>query len=375
MLGGGIGGVVAANRLRRRLGRRHRVVLIDRSPEFSLAASYLWVMTGQRTARQISRPLRSLERRGIDVVIGEITSISPERRSVTVDGRELTGDHLVVTLGAEQVAQTIPGMTDVGHTFATLPGARKLAIELDAIDRGRLLIVTGSPVYRCPAAPYEAALLSDAHLRQRGVRSKVEITVHAAEPMPMGVAGVNVAEAVMQMLASRGIDYRPSHQISKAEPGRAHFSEGGTEDFDLLAYMPPIAPPSVITGSTLAGPGGWIEADRHTLRTSHENVWAIGDNVQMPLTTGKPLPRAGVFAHAQAEVVADSIAAEIAGKPSSARFDGHGGCFIEVGRGRAGYGAGNFYSDPAPEVRMRPPSRFWHYGKVAFEQRVLRGWF
>lgn len=48
ILGGGIGGVVAANRLRRRLGRQHRVILADREPTFALAASFLWVMTGDR---------------------------------------------------------------------------------------------------------------------------------------------------------------------------------------------------------------------------------------------------------------------------------------------------------------------------------------
>lgn len=374
VLGGGIGGVVAANRLRRKLDRRHKVVLVNREPLFSFAASYLWVMTGQRTPRQITRPLQRLQRRGIDVVIGDVEAIDPAARTVTVAGRELVADHLVVALGADQVPQAIPGLTKVGHTFATLPGARRLGIELDEIDHGRILLVTGAPVYRCPAAPYEAALLIDAHLRRRGVRDRVEVAVHAAEPMPMGVAGTNVADAVKGLMSTRRIDYHPSHQISTAEPGQARFSDGQDEAFDLLAYMPPIAPPPVIASSALAGPGGWIEADRHTLGTGFENVYAIGDNVQIPLGIGKPLPRAGIFAHAQAKVVADTIVATISGKPITARFEAHGGCFIEAGDGRAGYGSGNFYAEPSPSVRVRPPSRTWHLGKVAFEQEVMRGW-
>src|SRR5450756_967402 len=134
VLGGGIGGVVAANRLRRKLDRRHRVVLVNREAEFSFAASYLWVMTGDRTSRQVTRPLQRLGRRGIEVVIGDGEAIDPATRTVTVDGRELAADHLVVSLGAQQVPQTIPGMAEHGHTFATLPGARRLGIELDAIE-------------------------------------------------------------------------------------------------------------------------------------------------------------------------------------------------------------------------------------------------
>jgi NADH dehydrogenase FAD-containing subunit len=71
--GGGIGGVATANRLRRRLDRRHRVVLVNRDPDFTFPASYLWVMTGSRRPEQITRPLKGLERRGIEVVIGDVT--------------------------------------------------------------------------------------------------------------------------------------------------------------------------------------------------------------------------------------------------------------------------------------------------------------
>jgi sulfide:quinone oxidoreductase len=52
-----------------------------------------------------------------------------------------------------------------------------------------------------------------------------------------------------------------------------------------------------------------------------------------------------------------------------------GACFIEAGAGRAGYGSGDFYAAPVPEMRLHAPSRFWHIGKVLFEKRWLRKWF
>lgn len=374
VLGGGIGGVVTANRLRRRLDRRHRVVLVDREEDFTFAASYLWVMTGQRTPAQVTRPLRRLGRRGIDVRIGAVEAIDAQARTVVVDGQVLTGDHLVVSLGARQAPEAIGGLAEHGHTFATLAGALRLGAELERIESGRVLVATASAVYRCPAAPYEAAFLIDSVLRRRGVRDRVEVVVHAAEPAPMGVAGPQVSAGVTQMLAARGITYRPAHQVVGVEHGRAAFADGQDVAFDLLAYMPPIAPPAVVSDSALAGPGGWIDADRHTLRTGHENVYAIGDNVQITLGIGKPLPRAGVFAHAQGQVVADTIAATIHDRPAPTGFDGHGGCFIEIGDGRAGYGSGDFYADPAPRINLRSPGRAFHLGKVAFEQDVLRRW-
>jgi sulfide:quinone oxidoreductase len=374
VLGGGIGGVAAANRLRRRLDRRHRVILVNRDPDFTFAASYLWVMSGQRQPKQVTRPLKALQRRGIEVVIGDIEAIDPATRTITAGGRQITADYLIVSLGADYATDTIPGLQQAGETFATLEGAQRLGPAVNAVTKGRVLVVTAAPLYRCPAAPYEAALLIDAALRRNGVRGSVDVALHAAEPAPMGVAGANVSAAVTAILADRNIDYHPSHQITAAEPNRADFADGKSEVFDLLVYMPPIRTPAVVATSSLASTAGWIEADRQTLATAFPGVYAIGDNTHLPLSIGKPLPRAGVFAHAQALVVADNIAATIEGRPATARFDGHGGCFIETGFGKAGYGAGDFYAEPSPTVKIRPPSRRWHLGKIAFEFNVMRRW-
>jgi sulfide:quinone oxidoreductase len=70
-------------------------------------------------------------------------------------------------------------------------------------------------------------------------------------------------------------------------------------------------------------------------------------------------------------VVADNIAATIQGRRATASFDGHGGCFIDTGFGKAGYGSGDFYAEPSPKVSIRPPARRWHLAKVAFEYNVM----
>lgn len=374
VLGGGVGGVSAANRLRRRLDGRHRVILVNRDPDFTFATSFLWVMSGKRRSEQVTRPLEALRRRGIDVVIGDIESIDPANRTVMVDDRQVVADHLVVSLGADYATDTIPGLNEAGQTFATLAGAQQLGRAINSLTQGRILIVTGAPLYRCPAAPYEAALLIDAMLRRNGARRNVSVALHSAEPGPMGVAGANVSAAVVSILASRDIDYRPSHQITAAEPSHAEFSDAQSEAFDLLVYMPPIRTPAVVGASSLASSSGWIKADRYSLATEFPGVYAIGDNTHLPLSIGKPLPRAGVFAHAQALVVADNIAAAIQDRPPTARFDGHGGCFVETGFGKAGFGTGDFYGEPAPAVTLRSPSRRHHLAKVAFEYNVMHRW-
>jgi len=114
-----------------------------------------------------------------------------------------------------------------------------------------------------------------------------------------------------------------------------------------------------------------VSVDRHSLETRFPRVYAIGDVVAIPLKLGKPLPRAGVFAHGEAEIVANNIAHAITGAGATARFDGQGECFIEIGDGKAGFGGGNFYAEPAPAITLRPPSWRWHLSKVLFEKSWL----
>jgi sulfide:quinone oxidoreductase len=334
-------------------------------------------MTGLRTANGVSRPLERLRRRGIEVVRGEIEGIDPAKREATVSGTMHRGDYLVVSLGAELGAESIPGLADAGHDFYSLSGAEHLRDALPTFRSGRLVVLTATPAYKCPAAPYEAAMLLEYDCRKRKVRDAVQISLYAAEPAPLGVAGPAVSAGVRQMIEQSGIGYHPEHQVTEADPKarRLSFANGASVEFDLLAYVPPHRAPRVVRDSGLVGESGWVPVDRLTLETRFERVYALGDVTSIPLKLGKPLPKAGVFAHREAEVVARNIVRAITGNGKHATFDGYGECFIETGDGKAGFGRGNFYAEPLPEVELKKVGRRWHWGKILFEKRWLSHWF
>lgn len=376
VLGGGVGGLVAAHRLRKALPPVHRVVIVEREARHVFAPSLLWVMTGSRTAAAVSRPLAQLERKGIEVVRAEIEAIDPVRRSVRVNGTTLTAEFLVVALGADFAPQVVPGLVEGGSTFCTLPGAEAVRDAVGRFGGGRLVLLTAAPAYKCPAAPYEAAMLIEHLLRRGGLRKRTEIALYAAEAGPMGVAGPEVSAGVRQMVESKGILYYPERQVTSVDAAarRLEFTNGEEASYDLLVHVPPLRPPAIIRDAGLAAESGWISVDRHTLATRFEHVYAVGDVTSIPLALGKPLPKAGVFAHAQAEVVARNIAREVTGRGAVAAFDGHGECFVETGGGRAGLGAGDFYAEPLPRVTLRRPAWRWHVSKVLLEKAWLWRW-
>lgn len=371
ILGAGIGGIVAAETLRKLLAPGDRVLVVERERNHVFAPALLWHMTGDNAAAAFTRPLSALTAKGIELVSGEIARIDPVTRSIGVGGKTLTGDAMIVALGADYAPDAIPGLAESGHNLYTLAGAQEIRAALDRFEGGRIVVLTAAPAYKCPAAPYEAAMLVDAYCKKRKLRNNTEVAIYAAEPMPMPVTGPVVGGQIKMMLEQKGIAYFPGHQVAKVEAGTLHFANGATTAFDLLLYVPPHRAPAVVRQAGLCAESGWIGVDRETMETQFPNVFALGDVTSIPLKMGRPLPKAGVFANGQAQVVARNIARIWTGQGETARFDGHGMCFLETGSGMAGVGSGNFYAEPTPDVRMRGPNPLWHMGKILYEKYWL----
>ncbi len=376
VLGGGVGGMVAANELRRQLPAVHRVVLVEKNAKYAFPPSFLWVMVGERKPEQICRPLATLLRPGVELIHSEVIRIDPQLRIVQATAAEIGYDKLIVALGADLVSDAIPGLAQASHTFFTLDGATRLRDALRSFSGGRIAVLVSALPYKCPGAPHEGAMLIADYFRERGLSRKVEVRLFTPEPQPMPVAGPQLGEAVRGMLQAKGIQFHPLHKLASVETDAREliFENGERFHYDFLVAVPPHRAPKAVVEAGLTNQAGWIPVDAQTLATDQAGVYAIGDVTAVPLPgRWKPdvplmLPKAGVFAHAQAEVVAQRIAAEITGRPCAATFCGDGYCMLEAGEDLAGFAFGNFFAEPAPNVQLRQIGKAWHVGKVLLEK-------
>ena len=376
ILGGGVGGQVAANELRRRLSGEHRIILIEKNARHAFAPSFLWLMTGDRQPEQITRDLRDLIRPGIELVEADVRAIDVKARRVETSAQAFVCDYLVIALGAELAPDAIPGLATAAHSFYTLEGAARLRSALDAFTGGTIALVVSALPYKCPGAPHEGAMLLADVFERRGLRDKVEIHLFTPESQPMPVAGPGLGEAVRRMLDDRGVRFHPLHKLTAVEPdGHTMRFEGQPPiAYDLLVAIPPHRAPALVRDAGLTNEAGWIPVDPRTLATRHEHIYALGDVTAIPIPgrwkTDVPLmlPKAGVFAHAQALVVAHRLASEITGLEATETFRGHGFCMLEAGQHAAGVAYGDFFAEPSPRVEVRNVGRSWHLGKVLFEQ-------
>lgn len=376
ILGGGVGGIVVANELRRQISRVHRIVLVEKNPRHAFAPSFLWVMTGDRRSDRISVPVEALLREGIELVEGEATAIDVTRRQVGITTGPIGFDYLVIALGAELAPESIPGLADGAHSFYSAADAERLQQALGQFRSGKVAVVVSSLPYKCPGAPHEAAMLIADLFRRRGFGDKVAVDLYTPEPQPMPVAGPKVGEAVKEVLSSKDIGFYPQHKIVLVDPGKQELQFEGKAPvhYDMLVAIPPHRAPAVARHAGFTNEAGWIPVDRSTLQTKVERIFAIGDVASLSVPgRWKPevplmLPKAGVFAHAQAEVVAQRIADEISGTTPKAVFCGAGYCMLEAGEGKAGFAFGDFFAEPSPHLELRNVGKVWHVGKILFER-------
>ncbi len=376
ILGGGIGGLVAANELRHLLPKEHRIMLVEKNPQHAFAPSFLWLMTGDRQPEQITRDVRQLVRPGVELILAEAQAIDLSNRRVQTSVQTINYDYLIVALGAELAPDAIPGLAESAQTYYTFDGATKLRDTLRNFVGGQVAVVVSALPYKCPGAPHEGAMLIANTLRKRSLKNNTEVHLFTPEPQPMPVAGPALGNAVKQMLSDRGVAFHPSHKLSQVNPDVSElaFDGQGSFRYDMLVAIPPHRGPRLAQEGGLTNEAGWIPVDRATLQTKHEKVYAIGDATAISIPgRWKPdvpmlLPKAGVFAHAQAEVVARRIVAEITGASGRDNFPGVGYCMLEAGESMAGFAYGNFFAEPSPQIELHKMGKSWHLGKVLFEQ-------
>jgi sulfide:quinone oxidoreductase len=372
ILGGGFGGIAAARRLKERLDERDEVILVDRRDHFMVGFRKSWALVGLSTLEAGQRPLDSLTRLGIRVMHDPVTRIDPLARTAWMGDQRLSADALIVALGAELAPESVPGLQEHAYSVYDPLDIPRAAQALNDFQGGRLVIgIFGAP-YKCPAAPYEMALLIRERLRARGLNASME--VFTPQPMSLPVLGQTGCDVIESRLADQGITFLPNRKAIAVEAGEVVFTNE-RRPFDLLLGVAPHRPPAVVREGGLVGESGWVPVNSRSMETSFPGNYAVGDVVQIMMASGKPLPKAGVFAEAMGETAAEHIAATFRNEATEAAFKGEGGCYLEVGGGEAMMVKGHFLAVPEPEVALTEASTGQLEEKRAFELERLQTWF
>jgi sulfide:quinone oxidoreductase len=383
VLGGGVGGTLAANLIARKLKKQiaageARVTVVDETGNHAYQPGYMYIAMGQERAEKLVRPERKLLDDNVDLVVDTIERIDAVGQSVQLSsGKRLEYGQLVIATGSRIMPQEIEHFDTEAHHFYTAEASARLRKALDAFTGGKIVIGIAGIPYKCPPAPLEVAFLIESELRERGLRDKTELTF--LSPINRAFTIESVSDMATPIFEEKGIRLELLAGVSEIDAERKVVITDAFEEhpYDLLICVPPHKGAQAVIDSGLAPKSGWLPTDRNTLQVKtvakpapgqadadvprFANIFALGD------TTDLPLSKAGSTAHFEAPIVAERVAAAVLGRKPSGKHRSYTGkvmCFFEVGDGKGTLLQFDYEHPPKPPK----PNQLWHLGKIVFNK-------
>jgi sulfide:quinone oxidoreductase len=326
-------------------------------------------MFGRDDLAKVRLPYSLLNKPGVRFAQETVVAIDPERRRVITNASTHEPDILVVALGADLDPEATPGLVEEGSEYYSVEGAERVSRVLPTFEGGDVIIGVLGPVFKCPAAPFETALMLHDFLLQRGRLTDTTIKVISPMPSPIPISP-EASAGILTALSERDIGWWPQSKVTALDPASkvATLADDQTTPYDLFLGIPVHRAPQVVLESALAE-DGWIAVDHRTFATRFENVYAVGD------VTSAPVPRVGAIAEGEARTLADVLVQQIRGGDAPEPFRGIATCYIEFGGSKVARFDANFLSGPEPFGTFTEASLATAASKVEFGTTRRRRWF
>lgn len=362
ILGGGFGGVVAAERLAEQLGDEHQITLVSRSRHFTFYPALVRLAFGKCQREDVSFDLRgSMLNRRVNFIEAEVARIDPVERKVTIAHGEVEGklpyDYLIFALGRRLATEKITGFFEYAHHLLNVDKALKFGKALAQFHEGRA-VIGECPDARLPVPVYETAFALSRLLEERGERERVRITVVSPETPGAQFGDPDAMLVLQRALDSHGIECMADFPISKVTPGVVATSNGQSVNFDLLMLVPPFQGSPAILHLGISD-NAYINVDYAMRVIGVDRTYAVGDCVNF---SG---PKMGHMAVQQGEVAAANLAAEIAGHPPISNYVHEMKLVIDEGGRDSIYVHKDIWTNEPASVRQ---GRFWSWAKRVQEK-------
>lgn len=352
------------------------VTVVDEDFSHFLGFTLPWVMRGWRNSDSVPIRPSAAALAWVRQVTGTVNTIDPGARTVALgDGTKLGFDALVIATGARNAIDKVPGLLEAvqrGNAvhYYSVEAASQAHQALREFTGGSLVFLITSQPYRCPVAPYEGSMLAADLLRDNGSRSCTSISVFSPERHPMPSAGPFAGPELVELLNSNGIAFFGEHVLDHidSDAKNIHFQHGAVVPFDLLVFIPPHEPAVTIDGQ------GWINVDGSTMQTRFPGIFAIGDTTAITSPSGRPLPKAAIFAKNGAKAAALNALNHLGKTDAETALSGEGYCYVDTGSGESALGRGNFFTMPHPAIHLSPPSEKLHHDKRNEERDWRATW-
>ncbi|WP_114520888.1 FAD-dependent oxidoreductase [Altererythrobacter sp. ZODW24] len=391
VLGGGLGGVIAAYDLDEKMQNSAEITLVSDQPKFSFTPSNPWVAVGWREANAIQIDLdKALGRKKIGFVAQEALRVEPAKNQLLLaDGSALSYDFLVIATGPDLAYDEIEGLGPGGHTVSICQthhaSAAAEAFEAFCADP-KPIVVGAVQGASCFGPAYEFAMILDTELRRRKLRDKVPMTFVTPEPYigHLGLDGVGDTKSMLESeMRSRHIKWITDARVDRVDEGAITISKMRPNDepssrqlpFGFAMLLPAFRGiPALMGIEGLVNPRGFVLVDEHQRNSAFPNIFALGVCIAIP-PVGESLvpvgvPKTGFMIESMSAAIAQNVRAIILGYEPKAKASWNAICLADFGDDGVAFAAQP--QIPPRNVNWSTQGRWVHFAKIAFEKFFLR---
>ena len=392
VLGGGLGGTIAAYELAAELRGQAEVMLISDRPDFSFVPSNPWVAVNWRKPEEVTVDLAPvMARKGIGFSTAGAKRLHPEENRIELnDKTNIHYEYLVLATGPALAFDEVSGLGPSGFT-ASICQTDHAASAAEAFERLAAnpgpVIVGAAAGASCFGPAYEFAMILDTELKKRKLRDKVPMTFVTPEPYigHLGLDGVGDTKSLLESeLRDRHIKWITNARVDSVDAEVMHVTDVGADGKQASEHALPfrfamILPafkgvPAVFGIEGLTNPRGFILVDKHQRNLKYPNVFAIGVCIAIPPVGPTPLPvgvpKTGFMIESMVSAVTSNISALLAGGEPGTEATWNAVCLADFGdRGIAFVAQPEI---PPRNLNWSAEGRWVHLAKIAFEKYFLR---
>ena len=392
IVGSSFAGLTAAFELRKRVGERHEIVVLDPRPDFTFIPSLIWLPFGLRDAGDVTFPLAPVYRKkGIRFINEAAAKIDADAHVVTTaSGEKLAYDRLFIGTGPRLAFEKVPGLGPIEGYTQSVCNLEHALLARDAWERflanpGPVVVGTAQGG-SCFGASYEFLFNVHHRIRKAGLQDVAPVTFVTAEPFlgHFGLGGVGASQKLVERFFDRlGIEGLPNSVIEEVREREIELSSGRTLPFSYAMIVPPFTGVDAVREADgLANPAGFIPVDAEYRHPEHRDVYAAGVAIAIappdPTPVPAGVPKTGQMTETMAKVAAHNIAADLEHtKRDRLALDDLGAtCVLDAGNNGVIFRASHVLArngatngkTPSAHISAGPQA---HWAKLAFERVYL----
>ncbi|NEW60443.1 NAD(P)/FAD-dependent oxidoreductase [Sulfurovum sp. bin170] len=406
IIGGGLAGMSTAARFTNTLDNPDITVIEPGDLATSYQPGQTLVGAGIWEKEDVMYKTENFIPSGTTVIKEKAVEFDPKNNTVkTSGGKTIKYDYMVVAAGVKLAFDKIEGLgisetiTSTGDHSAvskvigkngltsiyyqqgsadTWTEMQKFIADAKSGKKVKGVFTHPNTPIKCGGAPKKIMYLTDARLREAGVRDNAELMFYPNGSKMFGVKEYH--NAIEKQFGERDMKWNYRHNLIAVDPKaktatfNRHWKQKGEWDEDLEEYgielkskevtvpydfmhiTPPMVATEEIASSPIGSGKGWVPVDKETLQhVKFPNVFSLGD------IAGIPMGKTGGSARKQYKVVVDNIVTLMEGGDinKNPKYAGYTVCPLITSIGTVMLAEFNWTKKPTPMVPLDPTQERW----------------